>query len=104
MDIGRLYLELFPFLPFAPILIVGFGIALSLHVSRRRWVVHVAVFVSLLVVPLAYLFVQALVDPTTVKFPGPGDGLVAFLYLLILIPSALGYLGFAWLASRRAGN
>jgi hypothetical protein len=102
MIIRRLYLELFPFLPFAPILIVGFGIALLLHVSRRRWVIHVSVFVSFLVVPLAYLSVQALVDPTTVEFPGPGDGLVALLYLWILIPSALGYLVFAWLASRQA--
>jgi hypothetical protein len=101
---AKLYLQLFPFVPFAPILIVGLGIAFSLRQARRRWPINILVFVALLSTLPVYLYIQGLVDPTTIDHPGSGDGFVALLYLLILAPMALGYSVFAWLISRPGPN
>ena len=91
---------LLAFTPLMPILIVGLGIALSLRFTRRRWAIHGLVFAALLFTLPACLYVQGLVDPTTIAQPGLGDGFVVLLYLFTVVPAALGYSAFAWLISR----
>ena len=47
-----------------------------------------------------YLRIQALLDPTTVLYPGPGDGFVVLIYLLLLVPSVIGYAIFCYVSRR----
>jgi hypothetical protein len=48
-----------------------------------------------------YLYFQALLDPTTIRNPGPGDGFVVLLYLVILLPTALVYSLFSFFTRTR---
>lgn len=54
----------------------------------------------LLVLP-AVTYFQNVIDPTTVEYPGPGDGFLIFLYVIVMIASALYYAAFAWVTYRK---
>jgi hypothetical protein len=97
----RTYLSLFPWLAFAPVVIATAAILMTLRISRHRWIAHVIAFVALLTALPAYLWIQGILDPTTIDYPGPGDGLVVLLYLFCLVPAILAYSGYAWLTRRK---
>ena len=61
---------------------------------------HVFVLAMMLLAPFAAIYLQGIIDPTTIQNPGPGDGFVLLLYLPELILSAAAYLIFAC-ATRR---
>lgn len=93
-------LDILEFLPIAPPVIVLSAGLLSRLVSRGKWMVHIAAFVAtILVVPL-FIRIQALIDPTTIQYPGPGDGFILILYALLWFPSAIGYAIFCYLSRR----
>lgn len=54
----------------------------------------------LLALPL-YLQFEFLLDPTTIQYPGPGDGFIVLLYLLILVPTIVGYSVFCYVSRCR---
>jgi hypothetical protein len=92
----RLYLSLFVFLPFAPLVLAVFGGMISLRLSRRRWIVHTMTFVAMILALPIYVYFQGVLDPTTILYPGPGDGFVALFYPVILLPTALVYSVFSF--------
>jgi hypothetical protein len=95
----KAYNALFIFVPFTPVLIALSAGALS-FLCRRRWIVHIGAFVAMIIALPVYLRVQALLDPTTVSYPGPGDGFVVLLYLFYLPPSLIGYAIFCYVTRR----
>lgn len=95
----KAYNALFVFVPFAPVLIALSAGAISFR-SRRRWLIHIGAFVATTVALPVYLRVQALLDPTTVNYPGPGDGFIVLLYLFYLLPSLIGYVIFCYVSRR----
>jgi hypothetical protein len=88
-------------LPLAPVAISILAGITSLQFSRRRWIVHTFAFAAMVFTPPIYLRIQSLLDPTTVLYPGPGDGFVLLLYLFLLIPSLAGYSMFCYANRRR---
>lgn len=44
----------------------------------------------------AFIYLNGIVDPTTVERPGPGDGFVVLLYFLVMVLAGLGYSILAW--------
>jgi hypothetical protein len=96
----KAYNALFVFVPFAPVLIAISAGVLSLRLSRRRWIIHTAGFVAMAIALPVYLRIQALLGPTTVLYPGPGDGFVVLIYLLLLVPSVIGYAIFCYVSRR----
>jgi hypothetical protein len=84
----------------APIWLAVLGATISLRLSRRRWILHVSVLAMMLIAPFAAIYLQGIIDPTTIQNPGPGDGFVLLLYLPELILSAVVYLIFVF-ATRR---
>lgn len=100
----KAYNALFVFVPFAPVLIAVSAGALSLRLPRRRRMVHTAALIGMLIALPIYLRVQAQLDPTTVLYPGPGDGFILLIYLWLLIPSVIGYAIFCWVTRRRRGE
>lgn len=97
----RLYLSLFAFLPFAPLVIAVLGAIISLRLSRRRWLIDALTFAAMLLALPVYIHLQGVLDPTTVLYPGPGDGFIVLLYLAVLIPSAVGYSIFCYVSRTR---
>ncbi|HUI97649.1 MAG TPA: hypothetical protein VLX44_17975 [Xanthobacteraceae bacterium] len=100
--VTRFYSALFPWVGFAPIVIVLTAILTTLRVSRHRWIAHVLTVITLLVALPLCIWIQGILDPTTIAYPGPGDGFVLFLYLYCLGPAVLIYSGYAWLSRRKA--
>jgi hypothetical protein len=96
----KAYNVLFVFVPFAPVLIALSARALSFRLSRRRWIIHTAAFVAMAVALPVYLRIQAALDPTTVLYPGPGDGFIVLIYVLLLVPSIIGYAIFCYVSRR----
>ncbi len=86
--------------PFAPLLIVPAAIVMTARISRVRWMAHVLTLVALLVAGPVCIWLQGILDPTTIKYPGPGEGLGVLLYLFNLVPATLIYSGYAWLTRR----
>jgi len=100
--VARFHLALFPWVGFAPIVIVLTAILTTLRVARHRWIAHGLTFIALLVTLPLSIWIQVILDPTTIAYPGPGDGFVLFLYLYCLGPAVLIYSGYAWLTRRKA--
>ena len=73
------YHTLLVFLPLVPIVIALLAGMISLRLSRRRWIVHTIGFAAMAFALPIYLRIQALLDPTTILYPGPGDGSVVLL-------------------------
>ena len=67
----KAYHALFAFMPFAPVLIAVSAGALSVRLSRRRWIIHTTAFVAMVIALPVFLRIQALLDPTTVLYPVP---------------------------------
>lgn len=88
---------------FAPVWIATLGIVIQMRMSRRRWIVHIAVLVAMLFAPISAVYLQGIVDPTTIQNPGPGDGLAILLYLPEMTLSFLIYAAVAT-ASRRTSR
>jgi hypothetical protein len=76
----------------APIWLAVLGATISLRLSQRRWILHVSVLAMMLLAPFAAIYLQGIIDPTTIQNPGPGDGFVLLLYLPELVLSAVVYL------------
>jgi hypothetical protein len=57
-----------------------------------------AAFIAMACALPVYLRIQALIDPTTILYPGPGDGFILLIYLLLLIPAVIGYAIFCYLS------
>jgi hypothetical protein len=76
---------------FAPVWTATLGTVIHMRMSRRRWIVHVAVLVVMPLAPLLALYLQGIVDPTTIQNPGPGDGFALLLYVPEMVLSFLIY-------------
>jgi hypothetical protein len=76
---------------FAPVWFATLGTVIHMRMSRRRWIVHIAVLVVMLFAPISAVYLQGIVDPTTIQNPGPGDGLALLLYLPEMVLSFLIY-------------
>jgi hypothetical protein len=83
-----------PLLMIFPPLIAVCGALLALRLHWTKWLVHFGVIAGILVAPLLSVYIENTVDPTTVEYPGPGDGLLLFAYPFTAVPSLLGYLVF----------
>jgi hypothetical protein len=88
---------------FAPLWIATLGTLVHVRLSRRRWIVHLAVLAAMLLAPISAVYLQGIVDPTTIQNPGPGDGLALLLYLPEMVLSFLIYALIA-IAIRRASK
>jgi hypothetical protein len=83
-----------PLLMISPPLVAVCGALLALRLHWTKWLVHSGVLVAILVAPLLSVYVEKTVDPTTVEYPGPGEGLLLLAYPFTAVPSLLGYLVF----------
>lgn len=93
---AKLYVHIMPGLVLvAPIVIIALGVVVSMHLSWGRWIIHLLVFAALVCAPLAAFRIEWWADPTTILYPGPGEGFLVILYLVLMIPLALGYAVFA---------
>ncbi len=97
----RIYLSLFPCVAFAPLVIVIASALITLRISAYRWIAHVLTFVALLVTLPLCVWLQGRLAPSTIEYPGPGDGFVLLLYLFFLVPAVLFYAGYAWFTRRK---
>jgi hypothetical protein len=77
-----------------PPLVAVCGALLALRLRWTKWLVHFVVIATILVAPLFAVYIEGILDPTTVEYPGPGDGLVLLVYLFTAVPSLFGYLVF----------
>jgi hypothetical protein len=77
-----------------PLLVAVCGALLTHRLHRTKLLVHILVIAAILVAPLLAVYVEGILDPTTVEYPGPGEGLFLFVYLFTAVPSLLGYLVF----------
>jgi hypothetical protein len=94
------YFSFSGWVPFAPILIVGVAILVTLRMSKHKWIVHALTFAALFLTLPVYIWIGGVLDPTSIENPGPGDGFVVLLYFLALVPMAIGYAIYAWLTRR----
>jgi hypothetical protein len=78
-----------------PVLIVVTGAIVTRRMSRYRWVIHVLTFVGVFVALPVYIWVGAILDPTSLELPGPADGFVYLVCLLVAISSIIGYAVYA---------
>jgi len=78
----------------SPPLVAVCGAFLALRLYWTKWLVHFGVLVAILVAPLLSVYIEKTVDPTTVEYPGPGEGLLLLAYPFTAVPSLLGYLVF----------
>jgi hypothetical protein len=86
---------------FAPLIIMIAAIAATLHMSKRRWVVHLLTFAAMLVALPIYFRIGGILDPTTIDYPGPGEGFLVLLYGFFLVPAVLLYAAYAWVTRKR---
>src|SRR5690348_10852143 len=95
-------ITLFTILLIFPALVAVCGAVLALRLRRTKWLVHLVVIAAVLVAPFFAVYVEGLLDPTTLQYPGPGDGLALLFYLFNAVPSLLGYLAFVIVDAVRA--
>jgi hypothetical protein len=93
---AKFFFSLFILLPFAPPVLAVIGGGISLRLSRCRWIVHTITLVAMILALPVYIYLEGVVDPTTVEYPGPGDGFVVLFYLASLLLTAIGYLPFCF--------
>jgi hypothetical protein len=94
------YFALSSWLPLAPIVIVIVAVNVAGRMSKYKWLAHVATYAVLLFIYPIYIRIGGILDPTTIEYPGPGDGFGALLYLFFLVPSLLLYSACAWVSRR----
>ena len=94
---ARLFQSMMGLVWLAPIVIALIGVQVAYQMQGRRWPVHVCVFGSLLATLPAAIYLQGIIDPTTVEAPGPGDGFAVLAYLILMVPIGIGYSIFAGL-------
>ena len=102
-EMAKLFASFLILIWFAPVWIATLGTLIHVRLSRRRWIVHVAVLAAMLFAPISAVYLQGIVDPTTIQNPGPGDGLALLLYLPEMVLSFLIYAVIA-IAIRRANR
>jgi hypothetical protein len=100
----RFYQSLFGFLPLVPPVLAILGAVISLQLSRRRWIVYTTTVIAMLLALPIYVHFQGVLDPTSIQYPGPGDGLGVLLYLLILLPTVVVYSIFSFAIRVRSGQ
>ncbi|MBO0754698.1 MAG: hypothetical protein J2P54_02475 [Bradyrhizobiaceae bacterium] len=83
-----------PLLMIFPPLVAVCGALLALRLRWTKWLVHVVVIAAILIAPLFAVYIEAIIDPTAVEYPGPGEGLLLLVYLFTAVPSLLGYVVF----------
>jgi hypothetical protein len=93
--VARLFAILWGWIWIIPIFVSIVGGVLALRAQRRRWIIHMCVFGCMLSALPAFIFLNGIIDPTTVEGPGPGDAFVALFYLLVMVLVGLGYSIFA---------
>src|SRR6185295_12761385 len=87
----KFYLALFLWMPLSPILILAVAVVVTLRMRRWKWIVHILAVVAMLLSMPLYLIGGGILDPTTIEYPGPGDGIAVLLWLVFLVGSMLGY-------------
>jgi hypothetical protein len=100
-EVGVMQVMVVPFAP--PVLAILGGIA-SLQLTRRRWIVHTITLVAMILALPIYIYFLGVLEPTSIQYPGPGDGFVALLYLVILLPTTLVYSVFSFFTRTRPGQ
>jgi hypothetical protein len=98
---GKLFTFFWGLIWLVPILLAGLGYAFSSRLSRGRWAVHSLIFAAMLLVLPAAIYLQGVIDPTTIEGPGPADGMIVQLYLVVMVVSALYYAAAAWVIYRK---
>jgi hypothetical protein len=93
IDVFRMIMILSLVIVFSPLVAVC-GALLALRLRWTKWLVHFVVIAMIPVVPLFAVFIEGILDPTTVEYPGPGEGLLLLVYLFTAGPSVIGYLIF----------
>jgi len=87
-------------MPLWPVMVAVLGGLLSIRVSRGRWIIHSLTFLGMLMVPFAYVRIESYVDPTSIDYPGPGEGLIIFPYLFMLLLAAASYAVFCFVSAQ----
>lgn len=85
----------------APVFFAALGVVLSSRLSNGRWIIHCFVFATMPLVLPAAIYFQGIIDPTTVEYPGPGEGFLVLVYLMMMTASAFYYAAFAWVTYRK---
>jgi hypothetical protein len=78
-----------------PVLIVVTSAMATRRMSGYRWVVHVLTFVGVFLTLPVFIWLGAVLDPTSLELPGPMDGFVYLVCLLVAIASIIGYAVYA---------
>jgi hypothetical protein len=86
---------LLPWAIFSPFIVVVVAVIATQLIKRGRWIVHILAFVAMVLLMPVYLHIQAVLDPTSIDYPGPGDGFGLLLWLYCLVPSIIFYAGYA---------
>jgi len=96
-SVARFYFSFAPWaLPLWPMLVVAAGVRVTRRMSKYRWAVHLLVLVAILSAPLAFVSIGAILDPTWLELPGPGDGFLLLIYLVIAAPAIFAYASYAF--------
>jgi hypothetical protein len=98
----RFYSSLAAWIGFTPIFIVGVAIFVTIRMSRYKWIVHVLTFSALLLTLPVYIWIRGILDPTTIEYPGPGEGFIVLIYLFYSVPMIVAYATYAWLTRRKS--
>jgi hypothetical protein len=91
MSALALHRALFWWVLFSPLLIMAVGLIAAGLLKKRRWIVHILVFAAMITSMPIYLHIQWTLDPTSMEYPGPGDGIGFLLWLICLVVAIVLY-------------
>jgi phosphotransferase system glucose/maltose/N-acetylglucosamine-specific IIC component len=97
----KLFSHLLALIWLAPVLFAALGVVLSSKLRSGKWIVHGLVFAAMLLALSFATYLGGVLDPTTIEYPGTGEGFGIVLYLIMMIASALYYAAFAWVTYRK---
>ena len=100
--LAHFYESLFPWVAFSPIIVVIVAVNVTVRMSKYKWIGHTLTYAALVLTLPIYVFILGIMDPTTIEYPGPGDGFVFLLYLFFLVPAILLYSAYAWVTRRKS--
>jgi hypothetical protein len=80
---------------FAPTIIVGVAIFVTLRMSKHKWIIHALTFAALLFTMPVYIWIGGISER-------PGNGFVVLFYDLNSLAMAIGYAAYARLTRYRS--
>jgi hypothetical protein len=101
---SRLFFALSSWVLFAPIFIAIVAGVVTIQMLRYKWIVHTLAFAAFFFTFPVYHFIEGILDPTIIEYPGPGEGFGLLFYVINLVPTLIIYSVFAWFTRSKSSD